>query len=42
MKELVIAEGRAMVHDLRAVCTAIAYVLRKGIAWRELPADSTP
>jgi transposase len=39
MRELVIAEGRPMVHDLRAMCDAIAYVARNGIEWRALPVD---
>ncbi len=42
MRELVIAEGRPMVHDLRAMCDAIAYVARNGIEWRALPADFPP
>jgi len=42
MRELVIAEGRPMVHDLRAVCDAIAYVVRNGIEWRALPVDFPP
>src|SRR5216683_3449005 len=42
MAELVVAAGRPMVHDLRAVCDAIAYVTRNGIEWRALPADFPP
>lgn len=42
MRELVRAEGRPMVHDLRAVCDAIGYVVRNGIEWRALPADFPP
>jgi transposase len=42
MRELTVAEGRPMVHDLRAVCDAIAYVVRNGIEWRALPADFPP
>jgi len=42
MAELVIAEGRPMVHDLRAICDAIAYVARNGIEWRALPVDFPP
>jgi len=42
MRELVIAEGRPMVHDLRAMCDAIAYVARNGIEWRALPVDFPP
>jgi transposase len=42
MAELVVAAGRPMVHDLRAVCDAIAYVVRNGIEWRALPADFPP
>ena len=42
MRELVIAEGRPMVHDLRAVCDAIGYVVRNGVEWRALPVDFPP
>src|SRR5260221_12394763 len=42
MAELVVAAGRPMVHDLRAVCDAIAYVTRNGIEWRALPPGSPP
>src|SRR6266545_7566065 len=42
MRELLIAEGRPMVHDLRAVCDAVAYVVRNGIEWRALPVDFPP
>jgi transposase len=42
MKELVIAEGRPMVHDLRAMCDAVAYMVRNGVEWRALPADFPP
>src|SRR5262245_18527810 len=42
MRKLVIAEGRPMVHDLRAMCDAIAYVVRNRIEWRALPADFPP
>lgn len=42
MAELVLAEGRPMVHDLRAVCDAIAYLVRNGIEWRALPVDFPP
>jgi transposase len=42
MRELVIAQGRPMVHDLRAMCDAIGYVARNGIEWRALPADFPP
>jgi transposase len=42
MAELVRAEGRPMVHDLRAVCDAIAYLVRNGIEWRALPVDFPP
>jgi hypothetical protein len=33
MRELVRADGRPMAHDLRAMCDAVAYVVRNGIAW---------
>jgi transposase len=36
------AAGRPMVHDLRAMVDAIAYVVRNGIEWRALPADFPP
>ena len=39
MRELVRAEGRPMVHDLRAMCDAVAYVVRNGIEWRAVPVD---
>jgi transposase len=39
MRELVRAEGRPMVHDLRAMCDGIAYVARNGIEWRAVPVD---
>ncbi|HYA50929.1 MAG TPA: IS5 family transposase [Streptosporangiaceae bacterium] len=42
MGELTVAAGRPMVHDLRAVCDAVAYVVRNGIEWRALPADFPP
>jgi transposase len=42
MKDLTIAVGRPMVHDLRAMCDAVAYVVKNGIEWRALPADLPP
>ncbi len=42
MRELTIAVGRPMVHDLRAMCDAVAYVVRNGIEWRALPVDFPP
>jgi transposase len=36
------AQGRPMVHDLRAMVDAIAYVVRNGIEWRALPVDFPP
>jgi transposase len=42
MAELTVAAGRPMVHDLRAVCDAISYVVRNGIEWRALPVDFPP
>jgi transposase len=42
MTELIIAVGRPMVHDLRAMCDAVAYVARNGIEWRALPVDFPP
>lgn len=42
MRELVRAQGRPMAHDLRAMCDAVAYVVRNGIEWRALPVDFPP
>ena len=42
MAELTATAGRPMVHDLRAVCDAVAYVARNGIEWRALPVDFPP
>jgi transposase len=42
MKELTVAVGRPMVHDLRAMCDAVSYVVKNGIEWRALPADFPP
>ena len=42
MRELVRADGRPMVHDLRAMCDAVAYVVRNGIEWRAMPVDFPP
>jgi transposase len=42
MGELVIAAGRPMAHDLRAMVDAVAYVTRNGIEWRALPVDFPP
>jgi transposase len=42
MKELTVAVGRPMVHDLRAMCDAVAYVIRNGVESRALPADFPP
>src|SRR5690348_5194472 len=42
MAELTVAAGRPMVHDLRAMRDAVAYVVRNGIEWRALPADFPP
>jgi transposase len=42
MKELVVAAGRPMDHDLRAMVDAIGYVTRNGIEWRAMPADFPP
>jgi transposase len=42
MRDLVRAQGRPMGHDLRAMCDAIAYVVRNGIEWRALPVDFPP
>jgi transposase len=42
MAGLTIAVGRPMVHDLRAMCDAVAYVARNGVEWRALPVDFPP
>jgi transposase len=42
MSELVTAAGRPMVHDLRAMCDAVSYVVKNGIEWRALPVDFPP
>jgi transposase len=42
MRGLTVAVGRPMVHDLRAMCDAVAYVVRNGIEWRALPVDFPP
>ena len=42
MAELTIAVGRPMVHDLRAMCDAVSYVVKNGIEWRALPVDFPP
>lgn len=42
MAELTIAVGRPMVHDLRAMCDAVAYVVKNGVEWRALPVDFPP
>jgi transposase len=39
MKDLTVAVGRPMTHDLRAMCDAVGYVVKNGIEWRALPAD---
>jgi len=40
--DLTIAVGRPMVHDLRAMCDAVGYVVKNGIEWRALPVDLPP
>ena len=42
MRELTVAVGRPMVHDLRAMCDAVGYVVKNGIEWRALPVDFPP
>jgi transposase len=39
MRELTIAVGRPMVHDLRSMCDAVSYVVKNGVEWRALPVD---
>ncbi len=42
MRELARAQGRPMDHDLRAMCDAVACVVRNGIEWRAVPVDFPP
>jgi len=42
MRELTVAVGRPMIHDLRAMCDAVSYVVKNGVGWRALPADFPP
>jgi transposase len=42
MAELTVAVGRPMTHELRAMCDAVAYVVKNGIEWRALPVDFPP
>jgi len=42
MRELTLAVGRPMVHDLRAMCDAVGYVVKNGVEWRALPVDFPP
>ena len=42
MRELTVAVGRPMIHDLRAMCDAVGYVVKNGIEWRALPVDFPP
>jgi transposase len=42
MSGLTIAAGRPMVHDLRAMCDAVGYVVKNGVEWRALPVDFPP
>jgi transposase len=42
MRDLVRAQGRPMVHDLRAMVDGIGYVTRNGIEWRAMPVDLPP
>src|SRR5260370_3822210 len=42
MRELARAPGRPMGYDLRAMCDAVAYVVRNGIEWRAMPMDFPP
>jgi transposase len=42
MRELTVAVGRPMTHDLRAMCDAVGYVVKNGIEWRALPVDFPP
>jgi transposase len=42
MRELTMAVGRPMTHDLRGMCDAVGYVVKNGIEWRALPVDFPP
>jgi transposase len=42
MRDLTVAVGRPMVHDLRAMCDAVAYVAKNGVEWRALPVGFPP
>jgi transposase len=42
MSELTAAVGRPMVHDLRAMCDAVSYVVKNGVERRALPVDFPP
>ena len=42
MRELTVAVGRPMIHDLRAMCDAVSYVVKNGVEWRAVPADFAP
>jgi transposase len=42
MAVLTVAVGRPMVHDLRAMCDAVGYVVKSGVEWRALPVDFPP
>ena len=42
MDELTVAVGRPVVHDLRAMCDAVSYVVKNGVEWRALPVDFPP
>ena len=41
-RQLTIAVGRPMVHDLRAMCDAVSYVVKNGVEWRALPVVFPP
>src|SRR5260370_17170176 len=42
MTELTVAVGRPMVHDLRAMCDAVSYVVKNGVEWRAPPPALPP
>src|SRR5260370_11085652 len=42
MTELTVAVGRPMVHDLRAMCDAVSYVVKNGVEWRGPPGRFPP
>src|SRR6202453_4674629 len=40
--DLTVTAGRPMVHDLRSMCDAVAYMVKSDVEWRALPVDPPP